>query len=227
LEIAAFFDVDGTLTDTRVWEGIMQYFKVRGQRQWTNRLFWAYHMPIYFTKKAGLISEGGFRKPWSAHLAWFVRGYSLEQAQPVWDWVVKEFMINHWREDIRQLLEGHRQAGDHVILVSGGPAPLLECIAAEVGAAAVVGTRFEIREDKYTGRSLEPVCLDENKVILAKRYLQENHLEVDYQASTAYADSISDLKLLEMVGKPAAVYPDDRLRQVAGQRGWLVFPEKA
>ncbi|MEJ2264139.1 MAG: hypothetical protein P8X95_11875 [Anaerolineales bacterium] len=35
---AAFFDVDGTLTTTRVWEGLMEYFRQRDLRRWTNRI---------------------------------------------------------------------------------------------------------------------------------------------------------------------------------------------
>jgi hypothetical protein len=46
---------------------------------------------------------------------------------------------------------------------------------------------------------------------------------VDLSASYAYADSISDLQLLEMVSNPVAVYPDERLRQVARDRGWGYF----
>jgi HAD superfamily hydrolase (TIGR01490 family) len=221
---AAFFDVDGTLTDMRVWEGLMQYFKVRGQRRWTHRFFWAYHMPFYFLRKAGLLSEGSFRKTWAAHLAWYVRGYSIQEAWPVWDWVVNEFLSQHWRVDTRQVLDRHCREGDLVVLVSGGPVPLLERIATEIGVDAVVGTRYEQRNGRYTGRSLEPVCLDENKASLAKGYLLEKGLDVDYQASAAYADSISDLQLLEMVGNPVATYPDEALRQIAGERGWASFP---
>ena len=40
--------------------------------------------------------------------------------------------------------------------------------------------------------------------------------------SFAYADSLSDLPMLELVGTPVAVNPDARLSQVAGQRGWRV-----
>lgn len=221
---AAFFDVDGTLTDTRVWEGLMGYFKARGQRRWTHRFFWAYHMPYYFLRKASLISEGAFRKPWAAHLGWYVRGYSLEQAQPAWEWVVAEFLSQHWRADTRHILERHHQAGDLVVLVSGGPEPLLERIGSEIGAQHVIGTRLEVRNGKYTRRSLEPVCLDENKARLAKSYLRENSLEVDLQASTAYADSISDMPLLELVGKPVATYPDEALKKIALERGWEIFP---
>ncbi|MEY4360945.1 MAG: hypothetical protein RL391_251, partial [Actinomycetota bacterium] len=38
----------------------------------------------------------------------------------------------------------------------------------------------------------------------------------------AYADSTSDLPLLEAVGFPVAVNPETRLAAIARKRGWLV-----
>ena len=36
----------------------------------------------------------------------------------------------------------------------------------------------------------------------------------------AYSDSVTDLPLLELVGRPHAVNPDRELRRVARMRGW-------
>lgn len=221
---AAFFDVDGTLTDTRVWQGLMEYFKVHGLRRWTHRAFWAYHTPFYALRKMGVLSEGAFRGPWAAHLAWYLRGSTPQEAEQVWDWVVEQFLSLHWRQDTRHLLDKHSAAGDLVMLVSAGPAPLLRRIADEIGAGHVVGTEFEVRRGRYTGRSLPPVCIEENKAALTKAYLEGRSIQVDFQGSYSYADAISDLPLLEMVGNPVAVYADDELRRVALDRGWELFP---
>jgi phosphoserine phosphatase len=40
--------------------------------------------------------------------------------------------------------------------------------------------------------------------------------------SVAYADSSSDLPMLEAVGFPVAVNPETRLASIARKRGWLV-----
>ena len=45
---------------------------------------------------------------------------------------------------------------------------------------------------------------------------------IDLQASAAYSDSINDLPLLEAVGEPHAVNPDQKLRHLANHRGWPV-----
>ena len=52
------------------------------------------------------------------------------------------------------------------------------------------------------------------------RYATEHGLSLDQ--SVAYADSSSDLAMLEAVGYPVAVNPDARLAAIARRRGWLV-----
>lgn len=221
---AALFDVDGTLTTVRVWQGLMEYFRQHHLRQWTHRIFWITHTPMYLLRKIGWIPEKAFRAPWAAHLAWYVRGYTLIEVQPIWDWVVTKFMNQYWRADVLGLLQEHQRQGDLILLVSGGPQPLLERIAQEWNVQHCIGTRFELKNGRYSGRALQPVCIDENKRKLTWAYLQQNGLEVDLQRSYAYADAISDLPLLEMVGNPVVTYADPPLREAAKARGWQIFP---
>jgi phosphoserine phosphatase len=42
------------------------------------------------------------------------------------------------------------------------------------------------------------------------------------EESVVYADSASDLPMLEAVGFPVAVNPETRLAAIARKRGWLV-----
>ena len=219
---AAFFDVDGTLTTERVWRGMLEYFRQHGLRRWTHRIFWAYHLPIYLLYKTGLVSQAVFRRPWAAHLAWFIRGYSVEQAQQVWDWVAQTYLKPFWRQDALNLIKKHKAAGNLVVLVSAGLTPLEEAIAKVVGADIAVGTEPKIRDSRYTGGISSPVCLDENKASLAQKILQDAGIFVDLQASTAYADSGTDIHLLGMVGHPIAFHPDEDLRPIAEKRGWQI-----
>ena len=222
---AAFFDVDGTLTYDRTWKGLLDYFQKNRLRRLTLLAFKAVHYPLYFMRKLGLISESAFRAPWAANLAWFVRGYTEEEANRVWNWNVDNFIKHFWRQDILQVLEKHQQAGDLVMLVSSGSEPDAKNHCPLPGRRACHRHRFEMQDGRYTGRSLKPVCIDQYKAILAKEHLQNLSISVDYDSSYAYADSTSDLSLLEMAGNPVAVYPGEQLKQIATQRGWQIIPD--
>jgi HAD superfamily hydrolase (TIGR01490 family) len=221
---AAFFDVDGTLTSVRVWKGIMAYFSRQGERRGVHALFLGLHYPLYYARRLGVLNESSFRARWAADLAWYFRGNTPSQAAQVWDWVAAEFLTPYWRTDSLALIHKHQAAGDLVMLVSSGPDAMIRRIARQLGADHGIGTRFEQVDGHYTGRSLTPVCIDEHKASLAQAYLQQAGTPVDLAESYAYADSTSDLHLLEMVGHPVATYPDDGLRPIALERGWQIFP---
>ncbi|MGB7095032.1 MAG: HAD-IB family hydrolase [Anaerolineales bacterium] len=221
---AAFFDLDGTLTSAHVWQGIMDYFRVHNSRQWTHRIYMTYHFPLYILRKIGVISDQAFRKPWPAHLGWYLRGYTLSEADQIWDWVAETKVRKTWRADTCQILNQHHEKGEMTVLVSGTPVPLLKRLAEDIHADHVVGTELEIKEGIFTGRNSSPACIGDNKVILIRIYMEQKGFKIDYGASYAYADSVSDQYLLTMVGNPVATYPDEALRQIAIERGWQIFP---
>lgn len=221
---AAFFDVDGTLTPAHTWRGIVEYFLRRGERRLTYLAFWLYHFPLYLLFKLRLLPQTAFRKPWAAHLAWFFRGDSPENAKRVWDWVTVDYFAPSWHSLSLELIQNHQAAGDLVVLVSASPAPLVRRVAEELGADLAVGTEFEVQAGGYTGRPAGEICIAENKARLTKEMLREGGIEVDFSASKAYADSSGDLDLLEMVGHPVALYPDAHLRPIAEERGWRIMP---
>jgi len=218
----ALFDVDGTLTTARVWRGVLDYYRLHGQRRGTTAAFWAYHMPLFVLYKARLLSQSTFRKPWAAHLMWFLRGDTPADAAPVWDWVATEYLGKLWRPQGLAQIKEHKAKGDLVVLVSAGPTPLTARIAKQVGADVAVGTRPAIRNGRYTGGVDGQICLDEHKASLSRDALAVKHPDIDWTSSTAYADGETDLALLEMVGNPVAFFPDERLKPIAMARGWKV-----
>jgi HAD superfamily hydrolase (TIGR01490 family) len=185
----------------------------------------AYHFPFYFAYKLGIISDGTFRKPWPAHLGWYLRGFTIDEADQVWSWVLDTLVSKNWRDDTCQILAQHREDGFLTVMVSGTPVPLLQSISNQIGADHFVGTKLEIIDGKYTGRSGGPACIAEQKVTLTREYFESIGKEIDYAASYAYADSASDKDLLEMVGHPIATYPDEELRKFAIECNWQIFPK--
>ncbi len=222
---AAFFDVDGTLTENRVWNGLMDYFRVNRIRRKTAFFFNLYHYSLYILHKAGLVSQVEFRAQWARHMSWLFRGFSVAQADQMWDWVVVERISDQWRPETVARLKEHQAQGDVIFLVSGGPVGLLKRIGQEIDVVNVVGTKHGVQDGYYTGQAASVACQGDDKVNLTKQLIAELGLDIDFAASFTYADSGGDIPLLEMVGNPVAVYPDDKLAPVVAARGWEVLSD--
>lgn len=221
---AAFFDLDGTLTNIHVWQGLMKYFQMEGKKRLVHVWFWVYHMPMYFLYKLGLVSQHVFRYPWGKHLPWYFSGYAIKEAEQIWEWIVEEYLQAYWREDSLSLVENHLIEGDIVVLVSASPAPIVRKVGEKLGIFHVVATEPKTVDGKYNGRVDGEVCLGEYKVLMVKEYLKDQNIQIDYEDSYAYADSPEDVYLLEMVGSPVATHPEKDLRAIAIDKNWKIFP---
>jgi len=222
--IAAFFDVDGTLFTGHVWRGMLEYFAAK-RGKWPVRAFWYAHMPLYLLRKVHLISEERFRGPWAANLTWLARGWSGEQLQGMYDWVAQTYTPPLRREDTIAKLAEHNAQGHLTVLVSTGFTGLMKAVAETVGAQMAVGTDVAMKKGRCTGRIVPPLVIGEQKGRETRRRLAARGYDVDFGASYAYADSITDMGLLELVGNPRPVYPDAELAEAAQQRGWQIFGE--
>ena len=119
---------------------------------------------------------------------------------------------------IRRVRE-HRAAGHHTLLITGaldvaiGPLrPLFDdVVCASLDERADGTFRGELIDVPPTGEARAQVLYD---------YADANGF--DLAEAVAYADSTSDLAMLEAVGFPVAVNPETRLAALARKRGWLV-----
>ncbi|MEQ1788739.1 MAG: HAD-IB family hydrolase, partial [Acidimicrobiales bacterium] len=119
---------------------------------------------------------------------------------------------------IRRVRE-HRALGHRTVLITGaldlaiGPLrPLFDDIVAPSLAQRADGTyRGELTDVPPTGEARAQALFD---------YADQHGFDV--AEGVAYADSTSDLPMLEAVGFPVAVNPETRLAALARKRGWLV-----
>ncbi len=223
----AIFDLDGTLMDGNLWRGIVAHHRERGiQRRWV----WLYvgtHIPLYYLGRLGLVSEETWRTLWARDMPWTFRGLPLEEADAAFDRLLEAFVVPRLMPAAVARLQEHRRRGDRILLLSGSPQPLMERVARHLGAEAGLGTRWEVRDGRYTGRALPPVAQGKGKWTRLRLYLEEAGLEeAVLEEAWAYADSIHDRYVLERVGHPVAVNPDPALAALARERGWEVLRTK-
>lgn len=219
---AAVFDLDGTLFTGHVWHGLSLYLKRRRRNRLWLYTFIATHMPLGFLSQAGLIDGGEMRLTWARNMSWMLRGMSVTEGRRAFTWIADEYVMPLLRTDVVALLREHQARGERAILLSGAFQPLLEIIGERLGLGVMIGTQPERQDGRYTGRALEPVCQGEGKAVRLRAYLAGEGSDVDPGACSAYADSIFDLPVLEMVGHPVAVYPDEELAAISMQRGWPI-----
>jgi alcohol-forming fatty acyl-CoA reductase len=117
---------------------------------------------------------------------------------------------------IRRIRE-HRALGHRTLLITGA----LELYIAPLAPLfdEIIGARLVVDGDgRYTGDLERPPLVGEARAAWLRRYAASTG--VDLAESYAYADSYSDLPLLEAVGNPVAVNPDVALYRAARRNEW-------
>lgn len=222
--IAAFFDVEGTLYTGQMWRGLVDYARAHGQRVAVAQYYAAVTV-MYALRKAKLASEESMRRLAIARLGLLLKGWTVDEAEAAFDWIVRVQLLPTARRNVMDRLQTHLAQGHAVFLVSGMPNPCLERVGRAVGATGAIGTAFALRDGRYTGGIVPPVMVGAAKREQTFMYAQQHGFDIDWPTSYAYADSIHDRAMLEMVGHPVAVYPDPQLLELAHKQQWSVITE--
>ena len=115
-------------------------------------------------------------------------------------------------------VRAHRRLGHRTLLITGA----LDFVIAPLRPLFddIVCARMAQSAGRFTGRLEELPPIGEARAQLLADYAGAHGLEL--AESVAYADSASDLAMLEAVGFPVAVNPESRLAAIARRRGWHV-----
>lgn len=124
----------------------------------------------------------------------------------------------------RNLVEEFKKNNFHLVAVSGSPYFLVSKFAELLKFNASFGSHFVVENGKFTGGVIK--IGDEDKFKTLKEYVEAQHLNVNWKASTAIGDTTSDLPLLESVGKPIAFNPNLELAKIAQKNKWTIVVER-
>ena len=208
---SAFFDVDGTLfpppsTERRFIRWLLGR-KIIGLRHLTR-------------SAVSLLTDF----PWSAAKfkadKSYLRGESVERLRPLGDEFVTAVIVPILRRAAREAIERHRQAGDHLILLTGTLDLLAEPLARALKMHDIICGRLEQADGRFTGRTIPPHPYGKGKAAALRHYARQ--AGIDLKQATLYGDGWSDLPAFQLGGHPTVVNPSPPLEWMARQQGWAV-----
>lgn len=216
-ERAAFFDVDGTLVRTNIVHAFAYFAMNQGTlfgTAWrTARTVAA--VPFFW----GLDKVN--RKAFNELFYLSYKGMTEDRLEVLADELYDEVLKPAIHPGTPALLEQARRAGCRIVLVTGALDFTVRRLAAHLGADDLLANRMHFVEGVATGRVVPPIVEGAHKAVVIRDYCVREGLALD--RSHAYSDSFSDYPMLAVVGHPAAVNPDLRLRNVARAYEWPIL----
>ncbi len=123
-------------------------------------------------------------------------------------------------------LEWHAAQGHRIFIVSGTLAPLARVAARRFSVPVdICATELETMSARWTGRIQGEHISGPAKAHAVARLAAG--YDLDLKLSFGYGDQLSDLAMLETVGRPRAVNASPRLERIARQRAWPVLEWRA
>ena len=211
--IGAFFDFDGTLiSGFSVFSFIQEQIKQ------------AHLSPREITELLAAVAsysvgQFGFSGLMGA-AAQMLRGVSEQAYAEFGDQVYEKHLARQIYPESRALVEAHLRKGHTVAIISSATRYQIERAAFDLGIDTVLCTQLVVENGEFTGAVVKPTCWGQGKVTAAETLADERG--VNLEESFFYTDSHEDVALLERVGKPQPLNPNDKLTTISERRGWPV-----
>lgn len=214
--VLAVFDLDGTVLDSTVVEAYL-WLRLGGEPDALTRgrqvADTVRRLPGYLRADAGdrgVLLRSVYRR--YAGLAFA----DLEAAMAA---AVTSVVLERVNAAALRRVREHRAAGHRTVLVTGAVELLTRPLAPLFDE--IVAARLEVdAAGRCTGQLAEPPVIAEARAAWLRRYARDH--DAALADAFGYADSVSDLPMLEAVGHPVAVSPDVPLLREARSRRWPV-----
>lgn len=207
-EIAAFFDVDGTLHRDSL---LIEHFKMLIKYEYINMLSWEGAVKEKFLKWETRTGN------YDDYLDELVRAYveALKNLKKEdMDFVAKrviELRGNKVYKFTRDKLIEHHAKGHKVIIISGSPEFLVQKMAEKYGVEDFRATVYKVNEKGIFTGEVIPMWDAVSKENAIFEYCEKYN--IDLENSYAYGDTTGDLTMFNLIGNPFAINPARRLME--------------
>lgn len=216
----AVFDIDGTLIRWQLYHATADALVKLGyfddsifQNVKTSRMLWKerLHDESFREYERSLVST------YDNLLTNITHKQYMEAARKVFN-EYKNQSYTYTRNMVKRL----KSQGHKLYAISGSQSEIVEMIAKHYGFDDFIGSRYEVKNGKFTGR--KEIVKGSGKTAALKQLIASHNLSLE--ASIGVGDSESDIPILEMVSRPIAFNPNQALHDHASRKGWKIVVER-
>ena len=214
---AAFYDLEGTLVSTNLVHTLGFYARRQATLPKSLKMTAATLMslPVF------AITDQYSRKVFNDLYFKRYKGQSEDRlryfAHELFEEVIKPAVFPGTYE----LIEKSRSLGLRQIVITGALDLSVKPLMEHLNITEYVTNRLEFVNGVATGRLLPPIMAAATKASWIRTFSEREGISLS--DSYAYTDSMSDLPMLSIVGHPAVINPDMRLRQTALHHDWPIL----
>lgn len=207
----AIFDLDKTITRQGTWSRFVRHATGGGPGFWSKLPLAGMQALKY---KAGLASRASVKE---RSIGLYLEGCSRSELEALAEAFVKKDIAQGLRKRAREVIEGHRDAGDRLIIASAAVDLIVEPMAKALGFDGYISTNLKWDAQD---RLLSPLdgenCYGEEKLRRVEAFF--DGMRPDGPISF-YSDHVTDLPCLVWADKGVAVNPNPSLRRQAAANG--------
>ena len=214
---AAFYDLEGTLVSTNLVHTLGFYARRQSTLGKSLKMTTAtlLSLPVF------AVTDQYSRKVFNDLYFKRYKGQSEDRlryfAQELFDEVIKPAVFPGSYE----LIEKSRSLGLRQVVITGALDLSVKPLMEHLNITEYVTNRLEFVNGVATGRLLPPIMAAATKASWIRTFSEREGISLS--DSYAYTDSMSDLPMLSIVGHPAVINPDMRLRQTALHHDWPIL----
>lgn len=191
----AIFDIDYTITKK---ETLMELFKYTISKDKRNLRF----LPRAIFSGLMYVMKVYDEKAVKQKFLKFIDGIKEEELSVLVKNFYRDRLQNILYEDALAMMRKLKKEGYDVYLISASPEFYVNEFYNIGVVDKVIGTRFTFKNGVFTRMMDGENCKGEEKVRRLKEVLKKENIEVDFENSYMFSDSLSDKPLLDLVGKP-------------------------
>lgn len=213
---AVFYDVDGTLVHTNILH-VYVYYALRLPKisdKARKLLMMMLFSPLYLLMEQ--MSHVLFSKLFYKNY----KGIPEERLRILGRELVRDGLMPNVYKDALDRIKQAKKMKLTQVIVSGSLDFVMQPFAKEIGIDHVIANSLEMKAGVATGALIPPVLPGKERLKLMKDFAAREN--IDLSKSYVFADSKFDLEMMEAVGYPVAVNPDNKLKKIAEERGWPV-----